>query len=139
LLFKCNLQRYTAVFKKAEALKESFVDALVNTVLRYLNNTMGCEGVLGRVTYDHDYDCTDEIDDPDTYDDNVMHGVCLSTNRASTLFIGKDGYFPQDKASLPYAAANTLSEQEGPSALDPDMVTFAVPVVGLCTLNQVDP
>ena len=40
---------------------------LVSTCGRY------GEGVLGRVTYDGDYD-NDHIDDPDTYDDNVMHG-----------------------------------------------------------------
>ena len=42
------LRRDPSVYKKAETLKDSFVDALVTAVLRYLNNTVGCEGVLGR-------------------------------------------------------------------------------------------
>ena len=63
---------------------------------------------------------------------SLRDGVCLTTNRASRLFIGRDGYFPQDPKSLPYVAANTLKEQEGPSTVDPAMVSLAVPVAGLC-------
>lgn len=122
------LREDPALFKKAEMLKDAYVDALVGTVLRYLNNTVGCEGVLGRITYDPEYD-NDETDDPDTYDDNVMHGVCLTTNRASKLFVGRDGYFPQEPSSPPYLAANTLRAHESPSSVDPEVVTFAAPVV----------
>lgn len=119
-----------AAIRKAESLKESFVCALADSVLRYLHNTLGCEGALGRICYDPAFDIDDDsVDNPDTYDDNVMQPLCLTTNHASALFVGNNGYFTQDPTSLPYVAANTLETQTGPSPAAPDMEMVAAPVV----------